>query len=322
MNEKTNIYRSIFRITLAVGVVIAMTWFSLSQPTFKKNTPSPLRVEAKKLENHVKALSIDFYPRNYGNIQNLNKAAKYIEGQFKLSGARVEIQEFEVEGKKYKNIIARYNIGQGRKMIVGAHYDSCEDTPGADDNSSGVAGILELASLLGREKINREIELVAYTLEEPPFFGTEEMGSFVHANSIQNKDKIEGVLVLEMIGYFSNNKNSQSYPMGLLKLMYPDRGNFIAVVGNLSQRAFTKKIKIRMKGATDLPVYSISAPAGIPGIDFSDHRNYWPLGINAVMITDTAFYRNSEYHGPKDTYDRLDYEKMAKVVAGVFEAIR
>lgn len=314
--------KSVLKIISAVGLVVALAWFLLAQPTTRKNAPSRLLVDVKRLEAHVKSLSIDFYPRNYRNIQNLNRAAHYIERQFRLSGAEVETQEFEVEGKMYKNIVARYGAGKGHKMIVGAHYDSCGETLGADDNASGVAGLLEIASLIGREKVNREIELVAYTLEEPPYFGTEEMGSYVHASRIRDKETIEGVIVLEMIGYFSSKADSQSYPAILLRLMYPNKGNFIVVVGNLTQRAFTKKVKVAMKGATDLPVYSINAPAVVPGIDFSDHRNYWPSGINAVMITDTAFYRNKEYHEANDTYNRLDYQKMAKVVTAVFEVIR
>jgi Zn-dependent M28 family amino/carboxypeptidase len=207
--------------------------------------------------------------------------------------------------------------------VVGAHYDACGETPGADDNASGVAALIELGYLLGSNPPSREIELVAYVLEEPPFFRTPMMGSAVHAASIATeKETIVGVIVLETVGYFSEARGSQSYPSLLLKLIYPSRGNFIAVIGRWDQGQWVKRVKIGMKGATDLPVYSIRAPSVVPGIDFSDHLNYWPLGFNALMITDTAFYRNKAYHEKGDTADRLDYERMCKVVVAVFEALK
>jgi len=125
-----------------------------------------------------------------------------------------------------------------------------------------------------------------------------------------------------MIGYFSDAWFSQGYPFPLLRAFYPSRGNFIAVAGRLDQRRFTRQIKAGMKGATPLPVWSINAPASLPGLDFSDHRNYWDQGMNAVMVTDTSFYRNKEYHEAGDTWDRLDYTRMAYVVTGVYETLR
>lgn len=207
--------------------------------------------------------------------------------------------------------------------MIGAHYDACGETPGADDNASGAAALIELGYLLGRIPPGREIELVAYVLEEPPFFRTAQMGSAVHAASISSEqDRIVGVIVLEMVGYFCDARGSQSYPSLLLKLIYPNRGNFIAVVGRWDQGQWVKRVKVGMKGTTDLHVYSIRAPSFVPGIDFSDHLNYWPLGFNALMITDTAFYRNKAYHEKGDTADRLDYDRMSKVVVAVFEAIK
>jgi hypothetical protein len=130
------------------------------------------------------------------------------------------------------------------------------------------------------------------------------------------------MIALEMIGYFSSAPGSQSYPVPALKIFYPNKGNFIAIVGRLDQRKTVKKIKGFMKGATDLPVYSVNAPTIVSGIDFSDHRNYWKYGYDAVMITDTAFYRNQQYHERGDTAERLNYELMGKAVIQVFEAIK
>ena len=320
---KKKLLLSLLRILLGVGVVLVAIWIYIAQPTIRENSQSKVSVDMQRLQSHVEALSKEYYPRNHTELENLNKSLDYIKGHFENAGANVELQEFVVSRRIYTNVIGRFGKGKGRKLILGAHYDSFEQTPGADDNASGVAGLIEIAYLLGKTDVDREIELVAYTLEEPPYFASSSMGSYAHAAKIKEEKKaIEGVIVLEMIGYFSDEWGSQSYPMPLLKIIYPNRGNFLAVVGRLDQREFTKNIKIGMKGATDLPVYSINGPESLPGIDFSDHRNYWPLGINAVMVTDTAFYRNKEYHKLEDTFDRLDYKRMAKVVISVFEAIR
>ncbi|MEM7147611.1 MAG: M28 family peptidase [Verrucomicrobiota bacterium] len=268
------------------------------------------------------ALSQEFHPRNHEEIENLEATAQYIEGHFRNAGAEVSSQDCSIGDRAYRNVIATFGAGQGGKVIVGAHFDSCADTPGADDNASGVAGLIELAYLFGANPLSREIELVAYTLEEPPYFGTKQMGSFRHAAATAEAgDSLVGVIVLEMIGYFSDRPGSQDYPSIFLSLMYPNRGNFIAVVGNLRQRSFTKDIKVGMKGTTSIPVFSLNAPAIVPGVDFSDHRNYWPHGIDAIMITDTAFYRNKGYHTMGDTAGTLNYEAMAKVTAAVYEAV-
>lgn len=208
-------------------------------------------------------------------------------------------------------------------MIIGAHYDSFRHTPGADDNASGVAGLLELARLFKDNPPDRAVELLAYTLEEPPFFNTENMGSAVHAHSAALANKqIKLMISLEMIGYFSDEPDTQRYPVGFLNALYPDTGNFIAVIGRFSDIKQTRRVKALMSGATDLPVYSINAPALIEGLDFSDHRNYWSEGFNAVMITDTAFFRNTHYHELTDTADRLDYQRMANVVQGVYAVVQ
>lgn len=287
------------------------------------NKSSQLSIPTDRLKKHVDVLSKQFHPLNYMELDNLNKCTEYIQTEFNKAGAKTEIQEFKAQNNIYKNIIARYGNKQGKKIIIGAHYDSYESTPGADDNASGVAGLIELAYLLKNQNLNINIELVAYCLEEPPFFRTEQMGSAVHAKSISKEaDNIQGVIVLECIGYFNDKQGSQTFPMLLLKLFYPNRGNFIAVAGRLDQNNFIKQVKKGMKGATDLPVYSICAPAIVPGIDFSDHMNYWPYKINAVMITDTAFYRNKAYHQLNDTSETLDYNRLSKVVIAVFEMIK
>jgi Zn-dependent M28 family amino/carboxypeptidase len=185
-----------------------------------------------------------------------------------------------------------------------------------------VAGLIELANLLGRSSPPMKVELVAYTLEEPPFFRSEYMGSAVHARSLKRAGvSVRAMFSLEMIGYFSDDEGSQHFPNPLLRLFYPTKGNFISVIGKLGQGLLVRKIKGAMKGASSLPVYSINAPRSIPGVDFSDHMNYWDAGYPAVMVTDTAFYRNPHYHMAEDTAEKLDYGRMAQVVEGVYAAV-
>lgn len=313
---------SLKRITITLTIVLLVAWAYLSQPTLAEIEPTNVTIDQQRLEDIVKKLSIDFHPRNYQSTQNLEATATYIQKHFEAAGGEVAIQPFEVSGKTYKNVRCNFGNSEAAKVIIGAHYDSHRNTPGADDNASGVAGLIELAYLLGDNTPDGNFELVAYTLEEPPYFATNYMGSHFHAQSIsEDAATIAGVIVLEMIGYFTDEPDSQDYPTPLFKLIYPNTGNFIAVVGKMDQRAFTKQVKVGMKGTNDLPIRSINAPEGIPGIDFSDHRNYWKFGYDAVMITDTAFYRNKAYHESNDTWDRLNYEKMGQVVQGVYSAV-
>jgi len=280
-------------------------------------------VKISNLRQCVKFLT-DIRPyRNYRNTQSLEKAATYIENKFNEYGLSTEIQSFEVKGEQYKNIIGIHGKDKKEKIIVGAHYDVCENQPGADDNASAVAGLLEIARLV-RKNISETkygFEFVAYSLEEPPFFRSDQMGSFIHAKSVHNKrEKIRCMICLEMIGYFTTEEKSQNYPLAMMKLFYPSVGNFIAVVGNFGSSSLVDEVSEHIK-ATSLDVEKLKAPALLPGVDFSDHRNYWHFGYKAVMITDTAFYRNPNYHEITDTADTLDFVKMAEVVKGVTWAL-
>jgi hypothetical protein len=320
---KFRLLKSVLRVLAAVAFVVGLGWVLLAQPTLRRNRRSNFTVDPATLRGHVEMLSQTFHPRDWRHRENLDACAQYIEERFKAAGAKVETQPFQANKRGFKNVIAKFNPGKPGRIVVGAHYDACGDTPGADDNASGISVLLELAALIGKNAPETPVDLVAYTLEEPPFFRTEEMGSAVHAKSIAaEKSHYRGVVVLEMVGCFKDEPGSQKYPMPLLRCFYPSRGNFVSVVGRWDQGGWVKAIKVGMKGATDLPVYSIRAPESIPGIDFSDHHPYWPYGIEAVMITDTAFYRNLNYHEAEDTAEKLDYHRMAKVAVAVFEAIR
>lgn len=315
-----NILKFVRNVTLGVGAVLLAIWFYLSQPSFHSNESAELDVNEVRMEEVVKKLSIDFHPRTFRRTYNLDRTTAYIEEHFRKAGGTIEIQEFEISDSTYKNVRCFFGDRTKPRLVIGAHYDSHNQTPGADDNASGVAGLIELAYLFGKTELSNCIELVAYPLEEPPFFGTKKMGSYIHAESLaEEKVEVIGMIALEMIGYFSEEFGSQNYPTRLFHIIYPNTGNFIAVIGKLDQRSFIRDVKLGMKGTTDLKVLSVSAPVQIPGIDFSDHRNYWAFDYEAVMVTDTAFYRNTAYHEPEDTWDRLNYSKMADVVRGVYQ---
>jgi len=315
-----------FCLWILVGLTILLLggWLYTGQPTRRRNRPSALNADAAQLRRHVEMLSITFHPRNCSHPGNLDLCAAYIAKHFEAAGAQVCAQSFQASQKTYRNVIAHFpgRDPSAKRFIVGAHYDSCWETPGADDNASGVAGLLELARLIGLHGSRCPVELVAYTLEEPPYFRSQYMGSYVHASRVPDPENVRAAVVLEMIGYFSGRLGSQWYPLPFFHLFYPSRGNYIAVVSELKQRRIVKAFKAGMKGATPMPVYSVNAPRWIPGIELSDHRNYWPFGMEAFMITDTAFLRNLAYHQRGDTADRLDYTRMGQVAVAVYEAIQ
>lgn len=279
-------------------------------------------LDPRRLERHVRKLCQEFFPRDAFHPENLDRAAAYIHSRLEEAGAQVADQPFLAGRESYRNVVASFGPASQGCVIVGAHYDAAGELPGADDNASGVAGLLELAGLFRGVRLSRRVELVAYALEEMPFYGTREMGSAVHARSLSEAGfSVRAMLCLEMIGCFSEEPGSQSFPFPPLRLFYPGRGDFIAVVGNLRGAGLVRRVKRAMRGASDLPVHSISAPSLVPGVDLSDHASYWREGFPAVMITDTAFYRNDRYHTERDTPETLDYGRMAKVVAGVCGAV-
>lgn len=273
------------------------------------------------LKSHVQQLSETIGNRSVYEYAKLQQTADYIVEQFRAYGYQVEFQEYMIADKRVKNIIA---VKRGTKapeeiIVVGAHYDSC-DNPGADDNASGVAGLLELARIFSHKDNGRTIEFVAFVNEEPPFFKTEAMGSRVYARSAKSMRKdIKGAIVLEMIGYYSNTFSSQRYPI-VLGLFYPNKGNFIAVIGDFKSRPLNKNISRLFKKNSAFPIESVSL-GFVPGADFSDHWSFWQEGYPAVMITDTAFLRHHNYHRNSDTLEKLNFDYMANVIEGLVPAI-
>jgi Zn-dependent M28 family amino/carboxypeptidase len=276
------------------------------------------------LKKTVNVLSHVIGPRSFLHLDALGKSVRYITEILESYGYEVSNQSFEFESNLYLNVIAerRGTTHPEKIVIVGAHYDTVAGSPGADDNASGIAGLLELARLLREGEHGKTIRFAAFTLEEPPAFRSSRMGSYVYARSIRERgDEIEGMICIEMIGYFTDEPNSQYYPAGFFSWLYPDKGNYISLVSDLHSKGFLKKVKEGFRKGTDLPVESIATLSIVPGIDFSDHRSFWKFGYRALMVTDTAFYRNPNYHRMSDTPDTLDYVRMAEVVEGLKAAI-
>lgn len=310
-------------VVLALALAVVGLALYLTQPAAGAERFGPeVAPDPAALEASVRTLVGRFGPRDVDHPENLDRAAAWIAEGLRAPGATVEPQSFEREGRRYQNVVARFGPQEGARIVVGAHYDTAGPLPGADDNASAVAGLLELARLLGAARPEVPIELVAYSLEEPPAYRTDRMGSAVHADALAAAGvKLRAMISLEMIGCFDDREGSQHLPSKLLAPLYPSRGDFIAVVGHLGSPGLVRRVKRAMSGASALPVRSINAPQLVPGIAFSDHRNYWARGYPALMVTDTAFNRNPRYHTAQDTPDTLDYRRMALVVQGVHSAV-
>jgi Zn-dependent M28 family amino/carboxypeptidase len=311
----------IFGLFLLIAVAAWFAWNVIQPFVASQATPFAPQADATALRRHVTKLSTELSPRPYDNLINLNLAADYIASQWRELGLKVIEQPYQVSGASYKNLIVELGPDTEDIMVIGAHYDVAGEQPGADDNASGVAGLIELARLLKPLPLKKRVQLVAWTLEEPPFFRTPQMGSAIHAKSLKAAGKnVSLMFSLECIGYFSDLPNTQTFPLKVLSLAYPTTGNFIALVGQYKEPQLTRGIKRAMSAASTLPVYSISAPSFVKGVDFSDQLNFWNEGYTGYMITDTAFFRNEAYHKSADTPDRLDYKRMAMVVDGVLSA--
>ena len=274
------------------------------------------------IKDHLTSITKTDQFRTYNDLDQLNATADYIKVVFNQYSDSVYIQEYNIGKNVYKNVICSFGTEHEKRIIVGAHYDVCGNQEGADDNASGVVGLLELARMLQGQKLNQRIDLVAYTLEEPPFFRTEYMGSYIHAKSLaENNVEVAGMIALEMIGYFKDEKKTQSYPLGFLSLFYGNKGNYITLVKKTGAGKFTRKFCKSFKSTKTIKTKKFTGPPSLPGIDFSDHMNYWNFGFKALMITDTAFYRNQNYHQTSDKMETLDLQRMAKVIDGVYQTL-
>ncbi|MBH8569453.1 M28 family peptidase [Microvirga sp. STS02] len=304
------------------GVMLGLLLAALAGTVRAKNQPA--LADTVRLRRHLQFLTSTPQPRNYQHPAVLDSVAAYVQQQLRAAGAHlVGTQPYAVRGQTYRNVLASFGPVDGPRLIIGAHYDVCGDQPGADDNGTGVAALLELARLLGQQsELPYRIDLVAYTLEEPPFFRTPNMGSYVHAASLKAAGvPVRGMVALETLGYYDDRRGTQRYPVWPLKFIYGSRGNYITVAQKFGNGRFGRQFARRYRGVGALPVKRFKAPAWLPGIDFSDHLNYWKFGFPAVLLTDTAFYRNRSYHEATDTMARLDMRRLGLAIEALLATV-
>lgn len=308
-------------------LVIWLFTTKMPGPAFSGPLPplTPNQEELRgELRRHVAMLAQEIGVRSDAQYANVQRAASYIERTLTALGYQVVSHEFTAYNRTYRNLEATLR-GTNRPqevVILGAHYDSARKAPGADDNASGVAGVLALARVFARERQTRTVRFVFFPNEEPPSFPTAAMGSRHYATDArQRSDQIVAMLSIESIGYYDTEKGSQRYPFPL-NLAYPDVGDFIGFVSNLRSRPLLVRAIAAFRAHAALPTQGAAAPSWVPGVWWSDHWSFWREGYPAIMITDTAPYRNPFYHTPQDTPDKLDYDRMARVVHGLTHVVR
>jgi Zn-dependent M28 family amino/carboxypeptidase len=260
--------------------------------------------------------------RNVFRPQSLHDAERYIHEVWSGQGHRVQAQEYVVYGVRSANLeVALSGQRTDQMVVIGAHYDTVNGSPGADDNGSAVAVLLELGRLLMGARPARSLRLVAFVNEEPPFFFTKEQGSRVYARAARERgDAIRFMLSLEMLGYYRDSPGSQSYPP-LFRCFYPDRANFIALVSNFRSWREMRRFSSVFRQVSRFPLEQVATFSWIPGVAWSDHLSFWLEGYRAMMLTDTAFFRNPYYHAASDTPQTLDYRRMAAVSEGLADTL-
>jgi Peptidase family M28 len=323
---------AIARLTILLtllSILCLWGWFTLfwmPGRSYNGELPSLKEPElqlSKSLEQEVSQLATTIGIRNFLEYDRLNRAADFLEVSLAKMGYKVQRQKYEVGGKAYYNIEAEKRGTQkpDEIIVIGGHYDSVMDCPGANDNGTGAAATLELARIFAEQPTDRTLRFVEFTNEEPPFFWESEMGSLVYARrSHEQNENIVAMLSLETMGYFSEDRKSQNYPFPL-GFFYPDRGNFITFVGNLNSGDLVRAAIASFRRHTQFPSEGGVFPEQLPGVGWSDHWSFWQQGYKAIMVTDTAPYRYKYYHTAEDTPDKIDFEKLARVVAGLAETI-
>ena len=277
------------------------------------------------LKKHLTYLSVTLGERSIYRPRQLKAAQDYVLQQFAAVGYAPRRQQFIYMREEVSNIIAGDENTEGY-YILGAHYDTVAGTPGADDNASGVAVLLEVARLARNLTLPRPWAFIGFTCEEPPAFFTPYMGSRVYAQGARKqRAKILGTLCLEMVGYYSQTPDSQSLPLALRVMGYPTTGNFIGLVSDGRSRPLMVRLEAAIKGGCRLPAVTLAVPLGghlLPDVRLSDHVNFWDEGYAAIMLTDTAFMRNPHYHGPGDVMARLDLEAMTELTLGLVNFVQ
>jgi len=278
--------------------------------------------DSRQLYSHVEHLSVRIGSRSIYEYSKLEETKRYVVSCLESFGYTPELQKYSYDGQVFSNVIVSIEgkTHPDEMVIIGAHYDTVFGTPGADDNASAVAMLLEMSRILKVFSPGRTIRLVFFVLEEPPAFRTQHMGSYVYAKEAKAKNEnIKAMICLEMLGYYTDKKGGQTFPLPLMNLMYSSTPDFIAVVGNLTSRNLVDAVRTSLKQHSSVPVEALSTVSFVPGVDFSDHWSFWKMGYPAVMITDTAFYRNPNYHTERDTIDTLDFNRMTELLKGLLQ---
>jgi hypothetical protein len=315
------------RIALVLLIIFGLVWaFGIRMPGRNTSMAATLNESEIALRAELRAdvqkLAGEIGERNMNRYPKLLEAANFIETA--LTSARLTPRRvsYELRGRALHNLEVEIPGTSPEIFVIGAHYDSVFGCPGANDNGSGVAALLALARRFAGKPTGKTLRFVAFVNEEPPYFQSDEMGSFVYAKRCQARgDRIAGMISLETIGYFSDARGSQRYPSPGLGLFYPTTGNFIAFAGNTSSRSLLRATVAAFRKAGRLPCQGAALPAAIPGIGWSDQWSFWQCGYPAIMVTDTAPFRYPHYHEPTDTPDKLNYDRFALVVSGMEKTI-
>lgn len=314
---------ALFVIVPLLAILIAW-WIMIRMPGTSFEGPAPALTAAEadlrdRLSAHVHALAETIGPRPASRPASLAAARDTIEARFAALGYGPPRHVYRADSRDFANVVATRSgrDPNAAMVIVGAHYDAFQFTPGANDNASGCAALIELARAARRSAYRRTIRFVAFANEEPPWFGGDDMGSRHYAAACrQNGDRIDAMLSLESLGCYRTNSGSQRYPFPL-SVCYPSEGNFVAFVGNVDSRALVHRAIAAFRETATIPSEGAALPGSLSGVDWSDHRSFWAEGWPAVMVTDTAVFRDTMYHKRGDTPDRLDYAAMARVVRGL-----
>jgi peptidase M28-like protein len=316
------------RPALALVVIALVVWFfgirmpgrNVSSAAMLNQAEVALRAE---LVGDVQKLAGEIGERNLRRYAQLNAAADFIEESLKRAGLAPRRQSYGLRGQACHNIETEIRGTGPDIVVVGAHYDSVLGSPGANDNGSGVAALLALARRFAGKRSEKTVRFVAFVNEEPPYFQSDEMGSFVYAKGCKERgDRVTAMISLETIGYFSDEPGSQKYPGAGLGFFYPSKGNFIGFASNTNSRSLLRTAVSAFRKTGKLPCEGAALPSAIPGIGWSDHWSFWQCGYPAIMVTDTAPFRYPHYHDASDTPDKLDYDRFTLVVSGMEGVIK
>jgi hypothetical protein len=310
-----------------LAIIAVLTWLVMirmpGQSAARAAALSPEEMTLRaELVADVQKLAGDIGERNVAHYAALTAAADFIEESFSRAGLSSRRDSYDVQSKPCHNIEVEIPGTSAEIVLIGAHYDSVFGAPGANDNASGVAGVLALARRFAGQPTERTLRFVAFVNEEPPYFQTPQMGSLVYAQRCRARgDRISAMISLETIGYFSDAPRSQIYPVPGLRAFYPSTGNFIGFVGNVKSRALVRRVIQGFREAGKLPSEGAAMPALIPGVGWSDQWSFWQNGYPGVMVTDTAPFRYPHYHAASDTPDKLDDDRFALAVSGMQKVI-